>query len=144
MNIQTLLFFLVISSASNQAYSQTGPMVSSKKYKILFQLASGDTAVHRSTVKQLFNALVAAPNSKIEVVCHNAGISFLQSSKTTMGDKISELKNKGVVFAACENTLRDRKIDKTEIVPQAIFVPAAVIELADKQSKGWAYIKMGN
>jgi intracellular sulfur oxidation DsrE/DsrF family protein len=144
MNIKTILLFLILSTVSKLAFSQAGPEAGSQTYKIIFQLASGDTVVHRSTIKQLYNALAAAPKSTLEVVCHNAGISFLQSSKTTVADKIQDLKNKGVVFAACENTLRERKIDKKEIVPQAIFVPSAVIELADKQNKGWAYIKAGN
>lgn len=144
MNIKTFLLFLILFMGSKLAYSQAAPEASNQKYKIIFQLASGDTSVHRSTIKQLYNALAAAPKSTLELVCHNAGISFLQSSKTTVADKIQELKNMGVVFAACENTLRDRKIDKKEIVPQAIFVPSAVIELAAKQKKGWAYIKAGN
>lgn len=124
--------------------AQTTPSVPNlKKYKIVIQLTNGDTAVHRATVKQIFNALAAAPNSKIEVVCHNNGISFLQTAKTFQGDKIKELKGKGVVFVACENTLRERKIDKTEIVPEAGFVPAGIIEVVDKQTKGWAYLKAG-
>lgn len=144
MKIQTILFLLILSGFSNLMNGQAGSAISNKKYKIIFQLASGDTTVHRSTIKQLFNVLAASPKSTLEVVCHNAGISFLQISKTMMGDKIQELKNKGVVFAACENTLRDRKIDKKDIVPAAIVVPSALIELADKQNKGWAYIKTGN
>jgi hypothetical protein len=44
---------------------------------------------------------------------------------------------------ACENTLRERKIDKSEIVSEAGFVPAGIIEVVDKQTKGWAYIKAG-
>ena len=124
--------------------AQTTPSVPNlKKYKIVIQLTNGDTAVHRATVKQIFNALAAAPNSKIEVVCHNNGISFLQTAKTFQGDKIKELKGKGVVFVACENTLRERKIDKTEIVPEAGFVPAGIIEVVDKQTKGWSYLKAG-
>ena len=124
--------------------AQTTPSVPNlKKYKIVIQLTNGDTAVHRATVKQIFNALAAAPNSKIEVVCHNNGISFLQTAKTFQGDKIKELKSKGVVFVACENTLRERKIDKTEIVPEAGFVPAGIIEVVDKQTKGWSYLKAG-
>ena len=124
--------------------AQTTPSVPNlKKYKIVIQLTNGDTAVHRATVKQIFNALAAAPNSKIEVVCHNNGISFLQTAKTFQGDKIKELKSKDVVFVACENTLRERKIDKTEIVPEAGFVPAGIIEVVDKQTKGWSYLKAG-
>ena len=144
MKIQTIFFLLILSGFAHRINSQNSPVITNKKYKFIFQLASGDTTVHRSTIKQLFNVLAASPKSTLEVVCHNAGISFLQISKTTVGDKIQELKNKGVVFAACENTLRDRKIDKKDIVPQAIFVPSALIELAEKQNKGWAYIKAGN
>ena len=137
-----LSLFMLISAIKMTA--QTTPSVQNlKKYKIVIQLTNGDTAVHRATVKQIFNALAAAPNSKIEVVCHNNGISFLQTAKTFYADKIKELKAKGVTFAACENTLRERKIDKSEIVSEAFFVPAGIIEVVDKQTKGWSYLKAG-
>jgi uncharacterized protein len=134
-----LILFLLFFMGQTAVAQSPNP----KEYKIVFQLTNSDTAVHRAMVKQIYNALTAAPNSKIEVVCHNNGINFLQSAKTFQGDKIVDLKAKGVVFAACENTLRERKIEKTEIVSQAIFVPAGIIEVADKQMSGWAYIKAG-
>lgn len=143
MNKLLVLSLLMIISTVKMA-AQTTPSVSNlQKYKIVIQLTNGDTAVHRATVKQIFNALAAAPNSKIEVVCHNNGISFLQTAKTFYADKIKELKAKGVTFAACENTLRERKIEKSEIVSEAFFVPAGIIEVVDKQTKGWAYLKAG-
>jgi uncharacterized protein len=126
------------------AYSQAPATVNKTKYKIVMQLASGDTSVHHTTVTQIYNALAEAPNSTIELVCHSAGISFLQISKTVTAKDIQDLKNKGVVFAACANTIRLRKIDKADIVSQAIIVPAGVIEIVDKQSKGWQYLKAGN
>lgn len=140
------LLLLLVSFMSLMSLAAQGtPSVATnpKKYKIVFQLTNSDTAVHRATVKQISNALAAAPNSKIEVVCHNNGITFLQSAKTLQGDKIKELKARGVIFVACENTLRERKIEKSEIVSEAGFVPAGIIEVADKQTKGWAYIKAG-
>ncbi len=141
---KVLLLLIVSLVSAMQMSAQNAPSVPNlKKYKIVIQLTNGDTAVHRATVKQIANALAAAPNSKIEVVCHNNGISFLQSAKTLQGDKIKELKAKGVVFVACENTLRERKIDKSEIVSEAGFVPAGIIEVVDKQTKGWAYLKAG-
>ena len=133
-----LVFFMVNIVAQN-----TPSVQNLKKYKIVFQLTNGDTAVQRAMVRQIYNALTAAPNSKIEVVCHSAGINFLQSAKTLQADKIKELKAKGVTFAACENTLRERKIEKSEIVSEAFFVPAGIIEVVDKQTKGWAYLKAG-
>jgi len=43
----------------------------------------------------------------------------------------------------CENTLKQRKIDKSEILPEASFVPVGIAELVLKQEEGWAYIKAG-
>lgn len=140
------LFALSLSVAlfASIAAAQTAaPTVDKKKHKIVFQLTSSDTLVQKSLVKQLANALDAAPNSKIEVVCHNNGIVFLQKDKTSQAAKIKELAERGVVFVACRNTLRERKIAETEIVSQAGFVPAGIIEIADKQERGWAYIKAG-
>jgi uncharacterized protein len=138
-----LLFAISIFSMAKTTAQSTWTVPNLKKYKLVIQLTNGDTAVHRATVKQIFNALAAAPNTQIEVVCHNNGISFLQTTKTVHGDNIKALKAKGVQFAACENTLRERKIEKSEIVPEAFFVPAGIIEVVDKQSKKWAYLKAG-
>jgi hypothetical protein len=47
----------------------------------------------------------------------------------------------GVKFVACENTIRERKIDKATILPQSGFVPSGVSEVILKQEDGWAYLK---
>ncbi|MFN0213956.1 MAG: DsrE family protein [Saprospiraceae bacterium] len=136
-----LLFTILVTNTT--ASAQKATTVDNTPYKMVFQLTSGDTAVQHSLVKQLNNALTAAPKSQIEVVCHNQGISFLVSSKTFQAEKIRNLKAKGVVFAACENTMRERKIKREDLVPEAITVPAGIIEIAKKQRKRWAYLKAG-
>lgn len=138
VSVCTLLSMLTINAQTTTAES-----IKNISYKIVFQLTSDDTLVQKALVKQIDNALTAAPKSKIEVVCHNKGISFLQTAKTQQADKIKELKAQGVVFAACENTMRERKIEKSDIVPEAVFVPAGVIEIADKQMRNWSYLKAG-
>lgn len=144
MNLKIFLISMGAILSCVFSFAQSPGTINKTKYKIVFQLTNGDTAIHRGTLKQIFNALTAAPNSQIELVCHNNGISILQSSKTILQEQIKTLKNKGVIFAACANTIRDRNIDPTDIVAQAILVQAGVIEIADKQSKGWSYIKAGN
>jgi intracellular sulfur oxidation DsrE/DsrF family protein len=133
------LSLLAISSV----LGQTTAAIDNTPYKMVIQLTSGDTAVHRSLVKQIHNILTAAPKSQIEVVCHNQGISFLVTAKTLHAEKIQEYKTRGVVFAACENTMRDRKIKREELLPAVITVPAGVIEIVKKQRKRWAYLKAG-
>ena len=139
--MKKIIFLFVLSLVVSTPSVFAQKVVSLKKHKIVFQLTNNDTLVHKAMVKQINNALTAAPNAKIEVVCHNNGIEFLTAAKTKQASAIAELKAKGVVFAACENTLRERKIDKSEIVSEAIFVPAGILEVVMKQEQKYSYIK---
>ena len=135
--------FLIAAFVSLNAQSSTAPVVTNKKLKVVFQLTTNDTLAQKALVKQISNFLVAAPKSKIEVFCHNNGISFLQTNTTKQAEKIKELSAKGVDFVACENTLRERKIARTELLDTCRTVPAGVVEIVIKQDAGWAYIKAG-
>lgn len=141
--MKKILLFVVLAFTFSAPSVFAQSVVSTKAHKVVFQVTSNDTLVHKATIKQINNMLTAAPNAKIEVVCHNNGIELLTSVKTKQAKNITELKAKGVVFAACENTLRERKIDKTEIVSEAIFVPSGVLEVVMKQEKGYSYLKAG-
>lgn len=136
-----LIFFAlllpVLAAAQNQA------PVDKRKHKVVFQLTSNDTLVHKALIKQIRNVQAAAPNTKIEVVCHNNGISILQSAVTKQATGIQELKQAGVDFVACENTMRERKINREELLPECRTVPAGLVEIIDRQEKGWAYVKAG-
>ena len=118
-------------------------MVSTKKHKIVIQLTSNDTVVQKSVIKQLNNILRAAPNTKIEVVCHNNGLTFLQTATTKQADNIRALSARGVDFVACENTMRDRKVKREDLLGVCRIVPAGVVEIMLKQEKKWAYLKAG-
>ena len=137
------LTFILCFFLSQLALSAQAPEPDNTPYKIVFQLTSGDTAVHKSLIKQLNNALTAAPKSQLEVVCHNAGIYMLVASKTQQAEGIRALKARGVDFVGCENTLRDRKIKREELLSEVRTVPAGIIEIVKKQRKKWAYLKAG-
>ena len=140
------LFLLAVTVPSiSFAQAEKPVVVSTKKHKVIFQLTTSDTLSHKGLVRQLNNLLNAAPNAKLEVVCHGPGITFLQTDVTKQAEKIKELKARGVDFVACENTLRERKIKPTDLLQQdSRIVPAGIVEIVMKQEKGWAYIKAGN
>lgn len=131
-----VLAFPLLSVAQDQ-------VVDKKKHKVVFQLTSNDTLVQKSLVKQIRNVQTAAPNTKIEVVCHSNGITFLQTAQSKQTAGIQELKKTGVDFVACENSMRERKIKREELVAECRTVPAGLVEIIDKQEKGWAYVKAG-
>jgi len=56
---------------------------------------------------------------------------------------MEELNKLNVVFAACNETMKRRGIDKSQLLSQAIVVPAALLEISSKQLENWSYIKEG-
>jgi intracellular sulfur oxidation DsrE/DsrF family protein len=138
-----LLFVLFNMSLSlsgqaiQQIKSETEPL------KIVIQVTSDDTLVHKSVIRQLGNITSVDSTLKIEVVCHGPGIEFIHKEKTLLGDKIKMFTEKGVVFNGCEFTLKERKIEKSKILETANFVQSALLHIAKRQQMGWSYVKAG-
>lgn len=82
-------------------------------HHLVIQLTSSDTQVHKGLMKQLNNLTMGfGEQIEIEVVCHGPGIFMLHKDKSIVSTKISKMKNKGVNFVACENTMIAKNIDK--------------------------------
>lgn len=111
-------------------------------HKVVIQLNTSDTLVWQGALKNISNLQTALGTStQIELVAHGSGIGILIDGKTTQKAKVAELAALGVLFKACENTIRERKIDRATILSQAGTVPSGVAEVVLKQESGWAYLK---
>jgi intracellular sulfur oxidation DsrE/DsrF family protein len=131
---KTLLLTLLVALISFAANAQT--------HKVVVQLNTSDTLVWHGALKNISNLQTAlGSNTQIELVAHGSGIGILIDGKTTQKAKIAELAASGVLFKACENTIRERKIDRATILIQAGTVPSGVAEVVLKQEAGWAYLK---
>jgi len=112
--------------------------------KIVFDFVKADTADFRIMVLQIKNVLKENPNTIMEVVCYGPGLMMLVSDKTNVANEMEELqKSPNVSFAACANTMRRMKIEKSQLVTFAKIVPVAMLELSARQQEGWSYIKAG-
>ena len=126
----TALFYFTATAQNNQ--------------KIVFDFVKADTADFRVMVLQIKNVLKENPNTVMEVVCYGPGLMMLVSDKTNVSKEMEELqKSPNVSFAACANTMRRMKVEKTQLVPFAKVVPVAMLELSARQQEGWSYIKAG-
>lgn len=131
---KTLLLTLFVALISFAANAQT--------HKVVVQLNTSDTLVWHGALKNISNLQTAlGPTTQIELVAHGSGIGILIDGKTTQKAKIAELAASGVLFKVCENTIRERKIDRSTILTQAGTVPSGVAEVVLKQEAGWAYLK---
>lgn len=52
-----------------------------------------------------------------------------------------ELLQEGIEIAVCSNALKKNGIDPKELTEGVTVVPAGVVELAEKQFEGYAYIR---
>ena len=100
---------------------------------------------------------VGAENLDLKVVLHGKGLSLLlepdlaAETKLPRGNatddmqaKISGLKDQGVNFKVCANTVKGKKIDIAEHLYDSSdgdVVPSGVAELAKLQAVGYTYIK---
>lgn len=112
-------------------------------HRIVFQITTADTAAYRALARQLGNVLDGWPQAQIEVVAHNKGIGILQKQKSNVAPELDALRGRGVQFVACEQTMKQQKLEKTDILPLAGFVERGLLEIVSKQEQGWAYIKAG-
>jgi len=127
----TALFYFTASAQNNHQ-------------KIVFDFVKADTADFRIMVTQIKNVLKEDPNTAIEVVCYGPGLMMLVSDKTNVSKEMEELqKSPTVNFAACANTMRRLKVEKSQLVTFAKIVPVAMLELSKRQQEGWSYIKAG-
>lgn len=142
--MKNLYLFIVVLVLNISLRSQT-EMISniSKEHKIVFQLTSGDTITHKQLMKQFGNILSVSPNTKIEIVCHGPGLDMLLKGKSIVESKIMSFSEKGVLFYACEFSMKERKVEADKIIKTVGFVPAGIIEVVSKQEQGWSYIKAG-
>lgn len=113
------------------------------QHKIVWDMPQGDTAMQKGLYKQLNNVITAAPDTKIEVVFHGNAVYAMLKDTGYFKKQIIALHKKGVMFRVCNNSLKGRNIDLSRVIPEAVVVPLAVLELVTKQEEGWSYIKAG-
>jgi uncharacterized protein len=80
---------------------------------------------------------------QIESVSHGKGLSMLLKTDAALEQRLEQAAAKGVVFAACQNSMRQQHVTKEDLFPFVITVDSGVAEVVRKQEAGWAYLKAG-
>jgi hypothetical protein len=113
--------------------------------KVVYHIDDSTRAT--AVLRNVGNHLSVDPTAKIVVVSHAQGVDFLMDgAKDKNGNPynipVEELSAKGVTFDVCEITLKSRKLNKSQFIPEAKFVPSGVAEIGKLQSReGYVYLK---
>ncbi|MCD6704929.1 MAG: DsrE family protein [Thiobacillus sp.] len=106
-----------------------------------------DASLARIAMRNIQNHITASPDARIVVVTHGKGIDFLlNDAKDDKGEpyqtQVAGLKERGVDFRVCRNTLKGRKLDDSAVMMDANVVPSGVAEIGRLQAKeGFVYLK---
>jgi hypothetical protein len=80
---------------------------------------------------------------QIEVVFYGKGISALLKTNAAFEERLKKAAADGVILAACQNSMRLRKVTSQDIFPFSTEVDSGVAELVRKQEAGFSYIRAG-
>jgi intracellular sulfur oxidation DsrE/DsrF family protein len=130
------------------------------KQKVVYHINYDDPKKQAGALRNVQNHInaVGAENLDLKVVLHGNGLALLlepdalaglkkfkyANANDKMTAKIDGLKNQGVEFNVCANTIRGRKVDVSSDlynVEKSDIVPSGVAEVARLQAMGYSYIK---
>ena len=149
-----LMSMCLLMTATVQANERYG------KQKVVYHINYDNPKQQAGALRNIQNHInaVGAENLDLKVVLHGNGLALLlepdslaklkkfkhANADETMTARIDSLKNQGVNFNVCANTVRGRKVDvENDLynVDKSDIVPSGVAEVARLQAMGYAYIK---
>ena len=110
--------------------------------KAVFQVTEADPAKWNLVLNNVRNLQegVAPEAVDVEVVAYGPGIELLKAG-SPIASRITEALGHHVKVVACENTMRNMKLAKEDMLSDIGYVPAGVVEVMRKQQQGYAYIR---
>ena len=133
---QLFLLVLVLTSALSDARSQVND------YKVVFDITSKDTNVHKAVIRWCNEIAKAYPDAKMEIVYYGQSLEMITQGKSVVANDVTRLAGGGnVAFKVCAVAMKRWNIDKTQLLPGVSTVPDGIYEIIQKQREGYGYIK---
>ncbi len=142
----TLLFIYFMMTAllsAETVFAEPKPSFDSPR-QVLFSISGGsDEEIHHvlSTANNVLK-FYGPENVKMRIVAYYQGIRGLLKKEKDIAVRVDALMQYDVEFVACGNTMRTKKIDKSELVEGSEIVTAGIVEIIERVKEGWVYIKL--
>ena len=140
---QILLFmmFFVLSFADTE-FAEPKPSIDNPR-KIVFPITKGDDESINHVLSSANNVMkfYGPENVEIAIICYSKGIRTLLKKEKKIAARVSSLQTYDVEFIACGNTMRTLKIKPEDLIEGVEIVTAGIVELVERDLKGWIYIR---
>lgn len=124
-------------------FSEPKPSMEAPR-QILFSISSSDQKDINHVLSTANNVLkfYGPENVEMRIVAYAGGIEGVLSKHAKTAERVASLMLYDVVFIACGNTMRTKKIDKAELIEDTEIVTAGIAEVIERVKAGWIYIKL--
>ena len=111
--------------------------------KIVFPITRGDDESINHVLSSANNVLKFYGPEKvmIAIICYSKGIRTLLKREKKIAARVKSLMTYDVEFIACGNTMRTKHIKKEDLIDGVEIVTAGIVELVERDLKGWIYIR---
>jgi uncharacterized protein len=134
--------YLFVCLLAMLAASQVNSQV--KDYKVVFDITTKDTNVHKAVIKWCNEIANAYPDAKLEVVYYGQSLEMITQGKSVVANDVSRLASgKNVSFKVCSVAMKRWNVTESQLLPGVTTVPDGIYEILQKQREGWGYIKAG-
>lgn len=137
---------LALAAVPAAVGQQTNAKENPHVHRVIIELTAESASEWQSVLNHVENLQKAfgTERTEIELVAHGAALAMLQKTNAVQSERIAKIAATGVKFAACENTMRRMKVQRSDLFDSVSTVDSGVAELVRKQEAGWAYLKGGN
>jgi len=121
---------------------QAQPATPGKPHKVVIQVSDADPAKWGLALNNASNIQqeLGADQVAIEILAYGPGIALLKL-ESVAGTRVAEALAAGVSLQACENTMRNQKLVREDMLPKIGYVASGVVQLMRRQKEGYAYIR---
>ncbi|MEO7813658.1 MAG: DsrE family protein [Usitatibacter sp.] len=137
----SLLLLSVLAFAPAASAAQPGTPASAR-YQVVIQVSDNDPAKWNLALNNARNVQVdlGMDNVDVEIVAYGPGLGMLKADSKVV-QRLDAAAKQGVGLMACENTMRNTKVERSEIFSGAKFVDAGVVHIMKRQREGWSYVR---
>jgi intracellular sulfur oxidation DsrE/DsrF family protein len=147
-----IVFLSMTSVVLAQGAKKDGRSSPTKPHRLLIHVDQNDPAVMNLALNNATNVIeyyrAKGEDVSVDIVTYGPGLHMLRADTSPVQDRLKQLKGmafpSNVQFSACANTKEN--MEKKEgrsiaVLSDATIVPSGVVQLMEKQEKGWSYIR---
>ena len=112
------------------------------RYKVVLQVSDNDPAKWNLALNNARNIQqdLGKGNVDVEIVAYGPGLGMLKMD-SKVADRLAQALDNNVGLLACENTMRNTKVQKADMYGGISYVDAGVVHIMKRQREGWAYVR---